>query len=345
MILNAYTIIILFTAVVTGILSFVLAVASFVQYQKSGMTSTGEGRTEAENRSYLLLLIASVILIVKLLSWPFFYVTLQSYVPHIHGAMCIFGVIQGNPELGNLMQIFKPLVFFLIGGWLLLNALDRKTERAPLFRRKILFLSFVSIMALIDSAGDLIYFTSFQTESDVGCCTLFFDLPDRTTAMLPMALLGENYLRYLLRLYYFSNSILILLAGISYTRFSSERFSSTLINKQVLTLLAVCAAGSLLNAALAVVAFFEVIAPVIMELPYHHCIYCMWQYAPESILMTALFIVGTFSLNWALLLYLTGRNSETMPHMRKYVRNLYFMGITALTASLAMVVVRFILKG
>jgi hypothetical protein len=71
----------------------------------------------------------------------------------------------------------------------------------------------------------------------------------------------------------------------------------------------------------------------------------MWQYAPDSIVMTALSVLGTFSVNWAFLLYITGRHKETVPHMIKYVRNLYFMGITALAASLAMVTIHFIAKG
>ena len=77
---------------------------------------------------------AVVILFIKLLSWPFFYATLQSYVPSIHGAMCIFGVTRIQPNMTTIAQILKPLVFFAVGAWLLLNRLDRKTETAPLLK-------------------------------------------------------------------------------------------------------------------------------------------------------------------------------------------------------------------
>lgn len=345
MILNAYTIIILFIAILTGILSLVLAISSFVQYRRFGRARTGEERTATENRSYLLLLIASVILIIKLLSWPFFYVTLQSYIPHIQGAMCIFGVAQSNPYLSSSMQISKPVVFFLIGGWLLLNSLDRTTETAPFFERKLLFLSLVSAAALVDSAGEVLYFTSFEGGTDVTCCTLFFDLPERSTAMIPSSFLGEDYERYLFPLYYLSNIIFITFMAIGYVRFSPARFISLPVNLQVLSLLGAGVVLSLINAIISLFALFEVIAPKIMELPYHHCIYCMWQYAPDSIVITALSVIGTFSVNWAFFLYIAGRNKETVPHMIKYVRNLYFLGITALAASLAMVTIHFIAKG
>jgi hypothetical protein len=345
MILNAYTIIVLFIAALTGILALMLAVFSLREYRRFSMAGTGEERTATENRSYLLLLIATVILVVKLLSWPFFYVTLQSYVPHIQGAMCIFGVLQVDAGFSSFLQILKPVMFFLVGGWLLLNNLDRTTETAPLFRRKLLFLSLVSVIALVDSAGDVMYFTSFEGKADVTCCTLFFDLPERTTAMLTKSVLGEEYARYLLPLYYMTNIFFIAFMVISYIRFLPGRFISPPVNLQVLSLLGAGVVLSLLNAVISLFALFEIIAPKIMELPYHHCIYCMWQYAPDSIVLTALSVLGTFSVNWAFLLYITGRHKETVPHMIKYVRNLYFMGITALAASLAMVTIHFIAKG
>ena len=345
MILNAFTIIALFTAVVTGILALVLAVSSLREYRRFHLVSTGDERTAAENRSYLLFLTAAVILIVKLLSWPFFYVTLQSYVPHIQGAMCIFGVLQVNADFSNVLQIFKPVMFFLVGGWLILNKLDTTTETAPLFGRKLLFLSLVSAVALVDSAGDVIYFTSFEGEADVTCCTLFFDLPERSTAMLPMSFLGEDYERYLLPLYYLSNLFFIIFMVIGYVRFSPARFIPLPVNLQTLSLLGAGAGLSLINAIISLFALFEVIAPKIMALPYHHCIYCMWQYAPNSIVITALSIIGTFSVNWAFFLYAAGRHRETVPYMRKYVLNLYFMGITTMAASVAMVTIHFFMKG
>jgi hypothetical protein len=346
MIFNAFTIIIFFIALLTGILALILAAFSFRIYQRWGKSLSDQEKSTIENRSYLLLLIAVVILSVKLLSWPLFYVTLQSYIPNIQGAMCIFGVTQAQPHLSSIAQIFKPVVFFFIGGWLLLNALDRTTERAPLFKRKFLFLSFVSFMVLGDSVSDFVFLTSFSTEADIACCTTFFDLPERTTAMLPISILGKDYERYMLPLYYLSNISLFTFTAISYIRLSPGRlFRYTIMNSNVLCPMITGAVLSLLNAAITVIALFEVIAPKIMELPYHHCIYCMWQYVPDSIVMTGLFIIGTFSLNWALLLYITGKHKETVNRMKEYIRNLYFLGLIGIGVSMVMVTIHIFIKG
>ena len=345
MIFNAYTIIVFFISILTGILAFILFVFSLRVCLRWGKNLSDEEKSKIENRSYLLLLIAVVILAVKLLSWPFFYVTLHSYIPHIQGAMCIFGVTQTQPYLSSIAQFFKSVVFFSAGGWLLLNGLDSTTETAPLFKRKFLFLSLVSLVVLADSVSDFIYFTTFSTEADVACCTTFFDLPERTTAMLPISILGRGYERYMLPLYYLSNISLFAFTALFYIRFSAGRFRHTIMNSNVLYMMVTGAILSLLNASITVIALFEVIAPKIMELPYHHCIYCMWQYVPVSIVMTGLFIIGTFSLNWALLLYITGKHKETVKFMKEYIRNLYFLGLIGTGVSMVMVTILIFIKG
>lgn len=335
MILNAYTIVMLFIAILTGTLAIPLGVLSFRMYQRWGKTLYDDERTAIENRSYLLLHMATVMLFVKLLSWPIFYATHQSYVPNIPGVMCIFGITQLHPYLSSIVQIFKPVVFFSICGWLLLNRLDRGTETAPLFKRKFLFLSVVSIVAFVDSAGDLIYFTTFNIKAFVACCTTFFDIPERATAMLPISILGEGYERYMLPLYYLSNVLLIAFMGISYPRLTPHALRLTIIGVIL----------ALLNAVITIFAMFEVIAPKMMNLPYHHCIYCMWQYVPDTTFMTALFVIGTFSPGWALLLNLMGKHKETAITLKEYLRNLYFLCIVAIGTSLVMVTIHLLFKG
>lgn len=328
MILNIYTIIMLFVAIVAGLLAVPLGVLSYKVYRRWGSNLHDEERASIENRSYLLMLIATVILFVKLLTWPFFYVSLQSYIPGIQGAMCIFGVTQNQPALSAVMQIFKPIIFFIIGGWLILNRLDRKTETSPLFRKKFLFLSMVSVLVLADSVMDFFYLTGFNIKVFVSCCTTFFDLPDRATAEIPVSLLGEGYGRYLLPLYYLSSMAFIISQVIAYHRLNKDS-----------NLLAILIAGVILaviNAIVTVFAMFEVIAPKVMNLPLHHCTYCMWQYEPHSILMTALFIIGTFSPGWMLILYMTGRHDETGAILNKYLRNLSIAGFVGIGLSVIM---------
>lgn len=340
MILNIYTVIILFAAALTGALAIPLGLMSFRTYQRWGKSLRAEERTDIENRSYLLLLTATVILSIKLLSWPFYYITLQSYVPDIRGAMCIFGVTQLDSSLSSALQLFKPAVFFMIGGWLLLNQLDRKTESSPLFGRKFMFLSVVSVMVLADSAGDFIYFTSLDQGTSVACCTTFFDLPERVTALLPLSILGREYEKYMFPAYYVSNMALIVFMGLSY-----QRYRNILQIKKITMRTAIAGAVlAALTAAITVFAMFEVVAPRLMKLPYHHCIYCMWQYVPDSILITAFFIAGVFLPCWALLLTIFGRHRETDATLKIYIMNLYFFGTVSSGVSLLMVTIHLMLE-
>lgn len=328
MILNTYTVTVLFAAVLTCILAVPLSVSAF---RLSGRWGQGgsEERSDLENRAYLLLTVATAVLSIKLLSWPFLYVTLQSCIPDVPGAMCIFGVTRVQPVLSAVVQIVKPLVFFGIGGWLLLNRLDRQAETAPLFRRKFLVLSAVGLLAAMDSGLEFFYITGFKAGSFVACCTTYFDLPDRMTATVPAALLGLEAERYLMPVYYFSGLVFIACQAISWSRLRRAG------NAVPLVALAAGAGVALLHAAAAVFAAFEVIAPRAMDLPLHHCIYCLWQYSLLSIVMTAAFIIGVFAPGWALILAMWGRGEGTLSVLRRYLRSLTLLGVAGISAAMA----------
>ena len=73
-----------------------------------------------------------------------------------------------------------------------------------------------------------------------------------------------------------------------------------------------------------------------MGLPFHHCLYCLWQYVPDTILMYLLFVLGTASVGWAFVLDLLGRTGETLVALPKFMRSLYGFSIFCLAASLVM---------
>jgi hypothetical protein len=99
-----------------------------------------------------------------------------------------------------------------------------------------------------------------------------------------------------------------------------------------------------INAVITIAAMFEVISPKAMDLPYHHCIYCMWQLAPLSIVMTALFVIGTFSPGWALALDVTGRRHGDETTLLAYQRKLALLGIGGIGLSVCMSVFFVFLK-
>ncbi len=324
MILNAYSVIILFISFLIGIVSVLLAVVSLRSFYSESVSKLDfEG---AQQREYLLLHLAQVILVVEALMWPFLYFTLHTFVPYIEGAMCIFGVTQSQPALSSIVQIYKTVVFFLIGWWLILNAIDKSTEESPLFRLKTISLFIISLFVVFDSIMTIYYITGFNIEVDVACCTTIFDLQERKTTALSKAIWGQTFQDKILPVYYISSVLYVLLLFLNYRLTKKGKASKLLMGGAFLY--------SILNAVLTVIAYFEVLAPLIMNLPEHHCIYCMWQYQPLSILSSFLFILATFSSGWALFVWLSARRSIPVDKVNRYLEKIYLFGFICIVISL-----------
>lgn len=127
MILKVFSITEIFLSVVSLILmGWAGALALFLAFRWRS-ASSAEARLEVENRSQLVLLTAVVLLGIRLLNWPLFYATLQSFVPDIDGAMCIFGVNQVDAFLSE-GQALTFCSIYCATRWL-----DPNKERATYF--------------------------------------------------------------------------------------------------------------------------------------------------------------------------------------------------------------------
>lgn len=331
MIINVFTIISLFIAAVSLVLGLFQAGVSLFLYKNWKKVRTGEEKTRLEDFAYLVLLIASVVLMVRLLSWPLFYATLNSYVPEIQGAMCVAGVTQIQAGMARLLQTIKPLVFFAVGGWLLLNMLDRSTKTGPLMEKKFLLLSLVSLLVIGDSLGEMVYLFKVKATTSVACCTTIFDVPSRSSAMIPKSIFGEGYGGLMIPIYYISNAIVLGFIGI--LLWTGSTGIVALSSAFFLALVSVPITG---------VCALEKIAPTLMELPYHHCLYCFPKNVPDGAIIIALFVIGTFSMGWAFMLKLLGRSSETEKTLHKYIKNLLWLAFVGLLSSMAMVSVHLV---
>lgn len=333
MIINIFTIISLFIAAVSILLGLFQAGISIYLYKNWGKVKSGEERTRLEDFAYLILLIASVILVIRLLSWPLFYLTLNSYVPDIQGAMCAAGVAQIQAGMARVLQTVKPLVFFFVGGWLLFNMLDRSTKTGLLAGKKFLFLSIVSLFVLGDSIGEMVYLFKIKVTSSVACCTTIFDVPSRSSALIPKSIFGEGYGLYMIPIYYALNSAVVGFLGMLLL---TGRFGIMALSGAFML--------ALMNVPLTGIAALEKIAPGLMGLPYHHCLYCFPRYVPDGAIIIALFVIGTFSAGWALMLKVIGKSSETETTLQRYVKNLIWLAFVGLLSSMLMVTVHLIME-
>jgi hypothetical protein len=331
MILNVFSI----TQIFIGFLSLVLMVwagiLSLMLVLRWRGASTVEEKSEVEKRSHLVLLVGVVLLGIRLFNWPLFYATLQSFVPDIDGAMCIFGVTQVMRITTGVSEIIKPLSFFLIGAWLLIHTLDQRTETSPLMGRKLLFLSFTALVVIAESVLDIVLMFKIAPGTLVSCCTTVTDILERPTRLVPQAALGPRYEAFLGYGYYASNLFLMAFLGLYLIRLKAR--SSPKWRMPVGGFLFLWA---IFNAALFVLAQIEVHAPKIMGLPFHHCLYCLWQYVPDTILMYLLFVLGTSAVGWAFTLDLLGRTDETTGVLPRFLKALYGFSIFCFAASMVM---------
>src|SRR5262249_32174237 len=214
MILNGYAVLDGFLAILRfglGLLVGFFALAARRTDRRRGDETIA---SRQEERGTLLSLAAFALVGLVIVSWPVFYLLLQSYVPEWPGVMCIYGVTQigtGSvgtarflPDLLRAMQLLKPALMFAGGAWLVLHFLDGRTASAPLAGRALLVLLVVGVLATGDAIAEIAYLIIPKKEEFVtaGCCTQAFDEAERFSRFLPHALVGEGY-RHWLNLAYF----------------------------------------------------------------------------------------------------------------------------------------------
>jgi hypothetical protein len=327
-VLTPAAVILLFIAVLTAALAVPIVILSFKTYRQAGKKLTEEQQDGIADRSQLLLLIAVIVLCIKLPAWPLFYVALHSLIPSVQGAMCIFGVTATNPFLSSILQTLKPLVFFLIGAWMLLHQFNRGRETAALFRAKQLVLFFTGTVIFLDSALDVLFFTTLETGAEVACCTTVFDLAEGKNAALTASLIGSGWERALGPLFFTTNGLLAVFLGSLHQRMREGRITASVTTGTGALL-------ALLSAVVSLAAFFTIIAPKALDLPGHHCIYCMWQDAPLSLLMTGAFIIGACCAGWLHALNMAQNRFNAGGTAPDLMRNLACLGIGGIATSAA----------
>ncbi|MDI6776494.1 MAG: hypothetical protein QMD03_04505 [Syntrophales bacterium] len=341
MILNPFSIVMLLVAsisIILGLYGSILLLKVIIAGKRYPHTS--EKHTGYETGTNRVISLAAIVLALRLFSYPLFYATLQSFVKDIEGAMCIYSVTQVLPRLCGFLEIIKLLIFFSIGQWLILHFLTRQNKTAgSLTSRKLKLLLGVSIGIVAESMGELIFFLSLPAGSHipVTCCTSKIDSPERISAILSGYLLGHQYEQPLLLFYYLSNLFLLGMIGY-FLRRRRLAVRGAVRRRSVGLVFSI----SLMNLFLTVLALPEVIGPRLMNLPYHHCPYCLLQYVPDSFLMIALFILGTCGIGWAFGLEMITRDKETPRNLPGYLDKLYRFSFCCLSLSLAMVSIHLI---
>jgi hypothetical protein len=339
MILNAYAVLDAFVSLLRlslGLLVLWLGLSAWQLWHRQSFAP--EDRKGLEDRCYLLFLVAGLLLWLNVLSWPIFYLLLQSYVPEWPGVMCIYGVTRiGSGSLGparflppllTALQILKPVLVFLSGAWFVLYLINRRTRTAPLTGRVLALLLLAGLVAVADSVAEVAYLTIPKKEefASAGCCTMAFDAAGGSR-FLPQALVGANVVPHLFAAYYAVNAgmVLALLVAVRLCRQRPRK-----------VWLAALLMGAALSVAVNGVFLIEVAAPRLLHKPYHHCPYDLVFAAPEGLLTLALFLGGSCCVGWACVAGWLGNSSESRAFLPRTVGRLLYLAFLGYLWSMVM---------
>lgn len=242
-----------------------------------------------ENRSYLIMTIIFVILLLKILLLPYFVYTIDKLSDIIPGAMCAAGVIKAN-SYGNPLLALKIVILFLSGFWITVNRLDLQAKEYPYTLHKFWFFLLIFLLMSFEIVGDILYFSHIETSKPVTCCSVIFGQNGGANP-LPFGLDTSKLLILFALLY-----LLIIL--------------TTLLEMPLLVTLA-----SLLFLPIAYYAVVYFFGTYIYELPTHKCPFCMLQsdyyfvgYAVWGLLFGGVFV----SVDYALSSKFFGKGSERL---------------------------------
>ena len=265
--LSNEVIIFLFVQIILFILLSIAFYFSLSIIKNWDFNKTTNKQYKLEKTSYLVILIISFTLIVKIVLFPYFAYSLDNLSNIVPGAMCAAGIVGAN-EFGQINLALKILILFFIGVWLIINSLDLKEKTYPFTKKKYFLYIFIFILSIIELFLDFSFLDNISTKEPVMCCSVIFGV-NNTGTKIPFDLSISNLL-IVFYLLYILTSILSL---------QKSSFLNLIINFMFLYI-----------GYYAVTYFFST---YIYQLPTHQCPFCMLQ---KEYYFIGYFIWGTLFL-------------------------------------------------
>lgn len=197
-------IIFLFVQIILFILLAIAFYFSISIIKNWDFTKTTNKQYKLEKTSYLVILIISFTLIVKIFLFPYFAYSLDNLSNIVPGAMCAAGIVGAN-EFGQINLFLKILILFFIGIWLIINSLDLKEKTYPYTKKKYLLYVFIFILSILELFLDFSFLNNISLKEPVMCCSVIFGV-NNTETKIPFdlsinTLLIVFYLLYLLTIF------------------------------------------------------------------------------------------------------------------------------------------------
>ncbi len=232
---------------------------------------------------------------------------LPSIVP---GAMCGVGVLQAMPG-GWLAVAVRCLAFFLLWGWAVMDALDRRVPLAPLSvaSAKALLVAVPAAWVAAWQTGEALLHVDVQ--HPVSCCAVVYDLAREGASTSTVAVAGDAHTVATALLG------LALLAGALVLR---ERAARSLPRGWVASSIAL---GALAWAALAAWVLVDVAAPYLYGVLGHRCPLCFFLLQHHGVgyaLFGSLLIATAGAVALAVASNAGARSAAVVPSARVFVR-------------------------
>jgi hypothetical protein len=281
--------------------------------------SEEEEKHELEKTFYLTYSAVIIILGIRLFMVPLYFWTLQGFVPMIPGAMCLWGVFDAYPGVtwGALPLKFVLPVLYI--GWLLLSYLNGKSKTHPLMQNMMAFFIIVAPLVLIDAGTDILTFSQISPVK-VNCCTSAIDVGTRP---VPGSIAGVSGQVFLLLAFF------VVAAAFAVTLILALKHR---VAHWIALALTIPLSGVL------VLTMTEVFAPWLLDLPYHHCPFCLLSDHPLSIVFLTLLWFG-LAAPWLVLI--TGKlgreNAESKEAEARLKQKLLTYATISVMISLALI--------
>ena len=283
--------------------------------------SEEEEKHELEKSFYLTYSAVIIVLGIRLFMVPLYFWTMQGFVPVIPGAMCLWGVFDAYPAItwGALpLKFLLPAAYL---GWLLLSYLNAKSKTHPLMQNLMALFILLVPLLIIDSGTDILTFSQLSP-IEVNCCTSAIDVGTRP---VPGSIAGMSGQVFLVLVFFALAAMFALTVFLSLRHRIAHWFSLALT---------IPLSGVL------VLTMTEVFAPWLLNLPFHHCPFCLLVDHPVSIVFTAV-IWFAVAVPWLVLI--TGRlgreDVESKEAEGKLRRKLLIYAGIAMIAALLIIMV------
>ncbi len=223
---------------------------------RSRSDDTAEKRHHLEKYLYLCTSAMFIGALIRIVMLPLWFVTLHSLIPSIPGAMCLAGVhlnVGAYAWAASSMKLILPLLYFT---WIYITGIDRSMPAQPFFRLRQMLLAPLIVLLFGEAFLDIRFLTGL-TPSPVTCCTAIFDFNPQN--MPPVLTETHSYF------------VILFLAALLMQLF----------------LMALPRAGRWMHlgtVALSLILFISLplalhtrLSPLILDSPFHHCIFCVVQ--------------------------------------------------------------------